>query len=124
MFSGANGSPESLGTLILMPLLFTFFGLAARMSARMYWRNFGVRKAHAWYVYPLLALGLLFGFARIYQIYNPDEFVRMAYSQTILTKKLYYGHFAAFLIPLAALLAVAVYDLRERAMVGRIRAQG
>lgn len=124
MFNSATGSPDSVGQLILMPLLFTFFALAARMSARIYWRNFGKRKNHYWYVYPLLVIALYFGFQRIYPLYNPDDFVRTAYAQTITTNKLYYGHYIAFLIPLVSLLGVIVYDLRERATVSRIQAQG
>lgn len=119
MFSGAYGAPESMNEVLLLPLLFTFFAVAARVAARTYWRNFGRRKPHWWYVYPLLALALLFGAKWIYLLFNPDSLDRTMYLQTLITRKVRVAHYVAFLLPLLTTIGIVLYDRAENERVRR-----
>ena len=114
MFSGSEPAPDTMGPVLLLPLLFTVFAVAARISARAYWRNFGKRKAHWWYVYPLLGLALVFGAAWMYKIYNPDILTRTMYLQTLITLKVRLAHYTAFLLPLFTTIVILLYDRAER----------
>lgn len=113
MFSAATGAPDAMGTVLLLPLLFTFFAVLGRVAARAYWRNYGVRRAHWWYVYPLLAIALIAGFKWIYLMYNPNELDRMMYLQTLITMKVKIAHYLAFLTPLVATIWIVLYDRIE-----------
>ncbi|RYG39818.1 hypothetical protein EON79_23680 [bacterium] len=114
MFSGGEyGAPETMGPVLLLPLLFTFFAIAGRVAARTYWRNFGKRKPHWWYVYPLLALALYSGMKWVYFMWNPDILERTMYLQTLITNKVKIAHYLAFLIPLITTIWIVLYDRRE-----------
>lgn len=120
MFSPGTGAPDSMMPVLLLPLLFTFFALAARISARAYWRNFGKRKPHWWYVYPLLALGLLFGFEKIFLLFNPfSELDRHMYGQTLVERKVRIAHYLAFIVPLISLVGIVLYDRAEASRARR-----
>lgn len=122
-FTEEAGPPTSMWDLLIMPLLFTFFGVAARIGAAQYQRNFGKRTKHAWYVYPPLAIALTYGLHWIYQLWLPNELSRMVYLNAGLTGRVRYAHYVAFLLPLIALIGVLVYDRRSQPR-GGVRAAG
>lgn len=109
-----------MSEVLLLPLIFTFFAVVGRVAARKYWRNFGKRKPHWWYVYPLLALALLFGAQWMFFMFNPNSLDRIMYTQTLITRKVKAAHFMAFLLPLGATIWIVLYDRLESS---RIRSQ-
>lgn len=120
MFSGSMGAPDSISDVLLLPLLFTFFALAARISARIYWRNFGKRKRHWWYVYPLLALAIFFGADWMYKMFNPDSLTRMMYLGTLTSRKVLAAHYLSFFIPLLTTIGIVLYDRLEAKRISRM----
>ena len=102
-------APESMWDVLLMPLLFTFFGLAVRGAAAAYRNNTGLRPK------PLpvllgtfipLAFALWFGLRWMYQLFSPNDLDQYLYRQSGITRKILYSHWLSVLLPLAAIVGV------------------
>ena len=115
MFSTTGMAPESMMDVLLLPLLLTFFGIAARIGAVSYMRTYGKRPNHFLLTYIPLGLAMLIGLSWMYKLYQPDALSREFYAQSLLGVKgrVQKAHYAAFLIPLVATIGIALYDRRQ-----------
>ncbi len=110
--------------VLLMPLLFTFFGVAVRGAAAAYRNNTGLRPKRLGVLlgtYLPLAIAMYFGLTFLFHMYNPNSLERYVYLNTLLTKKIKIAHYLAFLLPLLATVGVVLYDRRDAAIDRRVR---
>ncbi|GEM_PF-6949755 len=101
---------ESATDLLLLPLLFTFFGGLVYGLVIDGNLKRGKLTASRWVGIGLIVIGLLAGFPRTWEL--RDSFTRTSYGD--LGKKLLYAHYASGLLPLIVLLVCLGIDLWSR----------
>lgn len=113
--------------VLLMPLLFTFFGVMVRVAAAAYRNNTGVRPKRIPVLlgtYIPLAIALYFASGYMYQMFNPNGAERYIYRMSGITGKVLYSHWIGFFVPIFAAIGIFLYDRKDAAKDRRVRAGG
>lgn len=107
------GCPQSVVDLIVAPLLFAFFGIMIFIGAVRFEATYD-KEAKWWKTcFIPLGLALLLGLQKV--IFLTDY----GYRQTVVTRKLYFGHYGAFVIPVVCIVAILLYQRLQKAAHSR-----
>ncbi|MBI1333966.1 MAG: hypothetical protein GC165_13925 [Armatimonadetes bacterium] len=106
--SSPTGSPQGMMEILIVPLIFSFFGVMMFIGAYRYEANYD-KEAKWWkWCFAPLGIAILLGIQRV-------SFLRsFAYVETVLSRKALWSHYAALIIPILCTVGVALYKVRKK----------
>ena len=101
--SAPGGCPQSAMDIVFTSFLFAFLGVLMFFASISYERSYGKPAKWWWGSFILIAIGVIFGLQRV--VFLSNDF----YAGTVITNKLKYSHWLAFLVPILSIAGIILY---------------